>query len=660
MGSPVLFGGNNTSNGLQNAFLMANGMNLTSDGPKNYITYGTFENNATTGWSLGTIGTLTNSLPTGTPTFGSGASANLSISTVSSGQLAGTYSLSLASSAATTAGNMLATQAYTIATADQAKCLSFRFAYSTPTNPSNVNFSGTSSNSWAVAVYDVTNSVWLPVNGAFSFTQRTGTGIATGVFQTGSSTASIRLCIYAANATAGASTMYLDNFYLGPQQVQYGSFASDWTAYTPTGSVTTNATYTGFQRRVGDSLEAEFLVTFSGVNTQGAVTINLPAGLTIDTTKITNSATDGSELLGFGTYLRAGTGNYPFSLKYNSTTSLSVRVSNSASTYDVDNVMNTSTNVPATIGSGDKIQGFYRVPIVGWSSNQILSSDSSQNVVTTRAGGATTSIPNASTTLVINSSLIFDTTGSYSTSTGQYTCPVSGYYRVTGGVRFSYTSWSAGAAGELYVYKNGALSAIIDRHTIEATQSLFLWLGGDSVVQCNAGDLLDVRVYQGTGGAVALDGNCYIYFERISGPSQLVASESVNALYTDTSGASITTTPSVYTFTTKIRDSHNAYASGTYTIPISGMYHFIVQMVTGLTSLISTADFQVFIYRNGVEVAGGLMAGNGSTTYWPCIVDVIYPCVAGDAITVRTYCYTNTSAFTSPYWNNFSVARVGN
>ena len=79
MGSPVLFGGNNTSNGLQNAFLMANGMNLTSDGPKNYITYGTFENNATTGWSLGTIGTLTNSLPTGTPTFGSGASVNLSI-----------------------------------------------------------------------------------------------------------------------------------------------------------------------------------------------------------------------------------------------------------------------------------------------------------------------------------------------------------------------------------------------------------------------------------------------------------------------------------------------------------------------------------------------------------------------------------------------------
>ena len=101
--------------------------NLNGKPVKNYIQYADFENNSTTGWSLGTVGTLTNGIPTGSPTFGSGASGNLSISVVSSGQLAGAYSLSYASSAATTQGNMFASSAYTIDAEDQAKVLTFKF-----------------------------------------------------------------------------------------------------------------------------------------------------------------------------------------------------------------------------------------------------------------------------------------------------------------------------------------------------------------------------------------------------------------------------------------------------------------------------------------------------------------------------------------------------
>ena len=650
MGSPVIFGANKTTAGLQNAFLMADGTLLKYSGLKNYISYNNFENNLTTGWSLGTIGTLTNNLPTGTPTFGSGASANLTLSTVSSGQLSGNYSLSLASSAASTAGNMLATQAYTIDTSDQAKVLSFKFSYSTPTNPSNVNFSGTSSNSWAVAVYDVTNSVWLPVNGAFALTQSTGVGVATGVFQTGATTASVRLCIYAANATAGASTMYLDDFYLGPQQVQYGAFMSDWQSYTPTGSLTTNATYTGFQRRVGDSLECEFLVSFSGVNTQGAVTINLPSGLTIDTSKITNTATDGSEMLGFGTYLRASTNNYMLSLKYNSTTSLSVRVNNASGTYDVDTAMNTNTNVPATIGTGDKIQGFYRVPIVGWSSNQILSSDSSQNVVTARASGASTSIANNSATLVINANSIFDTTASYSTSTGRYTCPVSGYYRVTGGVRFSSTSWSAGNVGELYVYKNAASSAIIDRHTVEATQTVNMWLGGDSVVQCSAGDLLDVRAYQNTGGAVTLDGSCYIYFERISGPAQLAATSTVSfSAYSSTTSASTT---QCFIYTTVDYDTTNSYSTSTgkWTCPVSGYYQVFGQAYVN-------GGFTAFVYKNSTSYAQGTPVASASQS--SCVF-VLMNLLAGDVVEIRPdAAVTAQSSSSTNRISRFSIAKIG-
>jgi len=182
---------------------------------RNYIPNSNIENGSTNGWALGLTGTLTNAIPTGSPTFGSGT-ANLTLSASSSSPQSGTYSLSLAASAATTAGNMLHTDAITIDAADQAKILGATFYFSVPSNPSNGNFSGTSSNSFGIAAYDVTNSVWLPVVGQFSMIQNSGVGIDYATMQTDATTATIRFCVYAANASAGAITVNFDRIQLGP------------------------------------------------------------------------------------------------------------------------------------------------------------------------------------------------------------------------------------------------------------------------------------------------------------------------------------------------------------------------------------------------------------------------------------------------------------
>jgi len=222
----------------------------SGSGTKNYLTAmtaslggttantgnGDFEFGSTAGWSLGTTGTLTNAIPSGTPTFGSGASGNLSISAVNSGQLAGQYSLSYASSAATTVGNMVASNAFFIDAEDQAKVLTWKFAYKAQTNPGNANWSGTSSNSFAVAVWDVTNFVWLNTTANFAMTQSSGIGQASGTFQTGASTAQLRLVVYNANATTGAATVYFDDFSVGPQSVSIGSLAQANTVQTLSGS----------------------------------------------------------------------------------------------------------------------------------------------------------------------------------------------------------------------------------------------------------------------------------------------------------------------------------------------------------------------------------------------------------------------------------------
>jgi hypothetical protein len=231
--SPVLWGPNNTAINLQNQEQLASGALLQYNGPQNLIGYSSFENGLTTGYSLGTTGALTNGIPTATPTFGSGTTS-LSISAASTTPINGVYSLAYVASAATTVGNMVATDPLPVQPGLQAKVLTFKFSYQAFSGAANGNFSGTSSNSFGVACWDSTNSVWLPVAGNFAMTQNSGVGVATGTMQTNATTASLRFVIYNVTASAGAITMYFDDFYLGPQTAPIGPVVTDWVSYTPT------------------------------------------------------------------------------------------------------------------------------------------------------------------------------------------------------------------------------------------------------------------------------------------------------------------------------------------------------------------------------------------------------------------------------------------
>ena len=256
-------------------------------GAKNYILYGTFENNdAVTGWSL-THSTLdsTTKLPNQASGSWTSAAGTLSKSIVSSGQLAGSYSLSLASSGATTAGDMLVTSALTLDLEAQASVQTFSFFYKIASGASNGNFSGTSSNSIGVAIYVVDGTLagtWIQPAGVFNITQSSGVGKAAGTFQVPSDATQVRLAVYFPNATSGAITVYLDDFVLGPQVVQYGAPVTDWQSYTPTftgfGTASSVAMY---WRRSGDSIEIKGRFT-SGTSTATEARVSFPSGLTSD------------------------------------------------------------------------------------------------------------------------------------------------------------------------------------------------------------------------------------------------------------------------------------------------------------------------------------------------------------------------------------------
>jgi hypothetical protein len=319
---------------------------------------GDLEFGSTTGWSLGNIGSLTNNLPTGTPTFGSGASGNLSISAVSSGQLAGNYSLSYVSSAATTQGDMLASNAFFIDTEDQAKVLTWSFYYKAVSNSTNANWSGTNSNSLAVAIYDVTNSSWLTSTANFGMTQSSGVGFVTGTCQTNSTTTQLRIVVYNANATSGAITVYFDDFNIGPQTKSFGVPVTDWVNQ---GAMSAPRSTSGYV----------FTITSSSV-TAGAVYSNNGQTFTVSLTIASSTTLTCS---GSGTPTTSGTltlvsGTGPSTISFSSRT-INIPVFGTVATNnlwtrrvggDLEVRLEYSQTAAGTSGSGDYL--FFLVPSI--------------------------------------------------------------------------------------------------------------------------------------------------------------------------------------------------------------------------------------------------------------------------------------------------------
>ena len=566
---------------------------------KNFISNPNFESNTTTNWSLGTTGTLTNGIPTGSPTFGSGASGNLSISSVSSGALSDTYSLSYASSAATTAGNMLATAAFTIDAEFQAKVLTFKFAYSATVNPGNGNWSGTSSNSFGVAIYDVTNSAWISPAGAFGMTQSSGVGICTGTFQTSSSGTQYRLVIYNANATSGAITVLFDDFYLGPQTILMGTPITDWQAYTPTTQGLGTVSGVTFRwRRVGGNVEISGSLT-SGTNTGVEIQIGLPNSYTSTSTLAT--------LEPCGVWVSATSAQQGQFVAIQASKSYVVLTRSGATASNVS-ILGTTLNNTAVLA----IEA--TVPVTGFSSNVQMSSDTDTRVIVAKAHSASAS--GSTSSPFIFGTVDFDTAGMYNSSTGKWTVPVSGFYRISG------TMQSASANVFFYAYVNGTQSDTIGQ-TFNAGAGAGLCYG---TLKLNAGDTVEVR----PGSSISLDATSWFTLERVSGPSVVAASETVAAsYYVSANFAAGTTTP--INFDTKIRDTHGAVTTSPtawkFTAPISGTYN-----IGGVMAITAGSATNVFAYKNGSSAS---ILGFFNANYAAMTSNMDIQLNAGDYIDIR-------------------------
>lgn len=221
-----------------------------------------------------------------------------------------------------------------------------------------------------------------------------------------SGTVQLRIVSTAANEPE----IFFDDCYLGlARNVGSTQLISEWTSWTPTGSWTTNTTYTGRWRRVGDSAEYDVLVSVSGAPTAAALTINNSSECVTDTTKISGGTVNSSSVFGYGRVYDNGTALYKVAVQYESTTAVRPAIAqDTGSGYIRDGEASVNSTTPMTFASGDNVHLVYRVPCVGWTAQTVVMPDAQGWFAAASITGASASLSTttqASFTEITNGSL---------------------------------------------------------------------------------------------------------------------------------------------------------------------------------------------------------------------------------------------------------------
>lgn len=622
----------------------AEGINSTT----NYLS-SSFENGTITGWSLFST-TLTSGQPTGSISAGA---ASLTLATTSTNPLSGAFSLQLASAGAATAGQGFISDVFTLNRGDLAKPLFSKYSYEVISGSTNLNFSGVlGSQSIGVYFYDVTASAWIQPSGFLGMNQGTGPGSASPISFQSSSTVGqqYRMAIVFLQASAGAMTINFDDFQFSRQVLVNGAAITDAIVYTPTIGGVTTSSLSAYYERLGDSIHIwGFGVT--STTSSASLSFSLPPGLSLDTSKISvqNNTSNPGMIVGMNA-CSGGTNADSFLVTAPATSTTAVYACGSFAS----STMLTPSTSAILYNNGQPFSFDFTVPIAGWSSNVQMSNDTDTRVIAARYTGATATLTSSYSNVTFTTQ-VSDTNASYSGST--YTIPVSGFYDFGGQLYVSGTA-ALNATTIIGFSQNGSVISENDfTYAGAITGSVGIPFNFGSI-KCNAGDLIVIQAKSSITLPVisASSTENFIQVKRLSGPSVIATSESVNCCYYTSSNFASTSAVQL-NFDTKEFDSHNAVTTGAgvwkFTTPISGTYS--ISMTENL--LAGTAS-EYFLYKNGTKYKifwyNGANSGGSGTT--------LIRLNAGDALDVRCVGSTPTLVGGAIGTDNcqLAISRVGN
>lgn len=594
----------------------------------NYLLNGGFENGKA-GWSTYNDGA------SATPVDGVGGTANITLTTTATLPHDGKVSGVLTKDAVNRQGQGIKRD-FTIPDIAKGKVVRLKFSYEIT--------SGTyASGDASVWVYDVTNARLIQPS-AYTI-ENSGLKESKFVeFQSSIDSNSYRLIVHVTSTSASAYTLKFDSFSIGLTPKIFGSVATDWISYTPTFTGFTTTSQECFYKRSGGDVLLQCRM-FIGSTSATNFRVSLPTGFSISNTltfthivgklsqNSVNSANQDFNILALGglTYVTLGE-----------------QSSNSG-----------LTSVNATVLANVATSFFARIPIQGWSTTQQLSDDADNRVVALTVNGIN------STSFTAGNNLVFDTVerdthGAYNNATGLYTVRVSGFYRIS-----LNTPQTTSVTPVIYVAKNGTfLNGTLGSSRIVIC-STTVYGSGSRTAYFNAGDVISIR--SDTTGAFASTSYVSYSIERISGPSQISASETVSALYSQSSGQSIPNASTVTViYPTRLKDTHNAYntSTGIFTAPTSGTYS-IKARITYISSVGVTGNlFNVWIYKNNSPLFRKLLPQYVTGTALAISMDISedVTLLAGETVSISANHdeSSSKSLSTQATLNTLSITKIGN
>lgn len=582
------------------------------------------------------------------PVYGSGGAPTLSCTRTTSSPIDGDGSLLITKDAANRQGQGCTIQ-FTIDSAYKAKVLQIEFDYLVASGTFTAGSSSADSD-LIVYIYDVTNSTLIePSSIKLLSNSSTISDHFVANFQTSATGTTYNLILHQATTSSSAYTVKADNFEVKPSKYIYGTPITDWVAYTPTQLNTTNVNFnTAYWRRVGDSIEVSGRTTWNGAGAGGQWTVQLPSGLTFDTTKTGSSANDTS--FGIVNFLDSGVNWRTGNVIYGSTTTVKFTVDSAT-----DNLLGSGFT------SGDAINYKFSGPITGWSSSTQVSDGYDGRLITASYTGTSGTITAGGARFIVDApTKVVDKTSAVTTGASwKFTAPSSGTYQVNYVATHSSVTLTTGASLEAEVYKNGSVYAAIARHVQQAATAVNPLLSGSLLVELNAGDYIDVR--EAVGGAVnATINSSRIDVYKLQAPTTISATETtVFYTYTGSPTGTLNSSYNTTTFGTSgtFYDTHGNYSSGVYTFRDPGCYN--ARASVHLTHSTAAGYLDVGLsYNNSAPFVADYKYVNGSGDTTQNVSGVI--CVrSGDTLRVQTKTNLTTPAYSSnaPY-NYFIISKI--
>jgi len=355
-------------------------------------------------------------------------------------------------------------------------------------------------------------------------------------------------------ASADAAVIYIDNIFFGTGASQVGSFIGKWTDftvnYTSGGDLATETI--SRWRRVGESMEVEVLIDYSGTSTDTVIAFDIPDGKNIDISKI--RATAGSASIKDQT----NTGKQFF-------IGHDVRNTNKIQIYGLGDSLDS-----ATPELNDSISVNISFVVDGWGTYVNLVNDSTvyQEIRFSTTGMTADKTITASPTSIDlwkTSTAILEGGGSFD---GEfYTIPTDGWYEIKASGSWNKSSLTATAA-KFFIYKNDSIN--IKNTTYSYTSAFFTSIATEYVGKLVKGDTISVRSSQNSGADEDLylgDSDAQFTIMRIA---DVTAGDTSGFLYATADNGGLISAEESGTFTPKIvgttggTDPTQNVQSGTY------------------------------------------------------------------------------------------------